>query len=68
MALVKTTEIKDFSGRIIAYIDIYSNGDKWVRSFSNEILGKYIKATDITSDFQNNIVAFGDNVGLLINK
>lgn len=58
--------IKDCYGNIIARIDEQSNGDKIVKNFYGQILGKYDKALDVTKDFYGRIVAKGECVGILI--
>lgn len=64
-----TTEsvIRDFSGRIIGYIQEHDNGDKTVRDFYRKILGRYNKATNTTRDFYNRIIARGDQSSMLLN-
>lgn len=62
-----TTEVRAPDGRILAYIDIRPNGDKFVRDFYGKGLGSYDKSCDITRDFYGRMVARGDNVGILIN-
>ena len=58
--------IKDCYGNIIARIDEQTNGDKIVKNFYGQILGKYDKALDVTKDFYGRIVAKGECVGILI--
>ena len=64
-----TTEsvIRDFSGRIIGYIQEHDNGDKTVRDFYRKILGRYNKATDTIRVFYNRIIARGDQSSMLLN-
>ena len=58
-------EIRDFSGRIIGYVEELSNGDKRVSDFYNRVLGYYRKKDNTTRDFYNRIVARGDQTGIL---
>ena len=58
--------IKDCYGNIIARIDEQSNGDKIIKNFYGQILGKYDKTLDVTKDFYGRIVAKGECVGILI--
>ena len=58
--------IKDCYGNIIARIDEQTNGDKIVKNFYGQILGKYDKALDVTKDFYGRIVAKGECTGILI--
>lgn len=58
--------IKNFSGKILGYIETLPNGDKVAHDFSGKILGKYKKATNTTHDFTGRILAKGDMVASLI--
>ncbi len=58
-------EIKDFSGRIIGYLDHQSNGDIIAKDSSFRILGRYDKAMDVTKDFYGRILYKGNMVGML---
>lgn len=60
--------IREFSGRIIAYIETKPNGDKVVRAFSRKILGYYYKSRNVTTDFYGRIVAQGDCCTMLIGR
>ncbi len=60
--------IRDFGGRIIAYIETKPNGDKVVRAFSRRILGYYYKSRNVTTDFYGKIIASGDCCGMLIGR
>ena len=64
MAVNKQT-IKDWTGKIIGFIEIHDNGDKVVKDFYHRILGKYIKKMDVTKDFYGRIVAKGDQSAIL---
>ena len=64
--LVSKTPIKEFSGKIIGFIDLEHTGDKIVRDFYGRILGRYDKKFDVTRDFYGRIVARGDQSSLLI--
>ena len=58
--------IRDYSGRIIGYVETEANGDKIFRDFYRRILGYYDKALNLTRDFYKRIVARGDaGVGLI---
>ena len=54
------TTIKDFSGKVIGYIDIDDKGNKVVRKFNLMIVGRYDAKLDVTRDFQGRIIAQGD--------
>jgi len=58
--------IRDFSGRIVGYIETDSQGNKIVRDFYKVILGKYDKKSNITRDFYGKILARGDISSSLI--
>ena len=58
--------IRDFSGRILGYVETDSSGNKTVRDFYNRILGYYDAKLNVTRDFYNRVVARGDAaVGLI---
>ncbi|MBR4800723.1 MAG: hypothetical protein IK048_03550 [Clostridia bacterium] len=52
--------ITKFSGQIVGFIDVESNGDKTVRDFYGKILGYYRKSNNATTLFSGRIIAFGD--------
>ena len=60
--------IREFSGKIIGYIQIDNKGNKVVRDFYRRILGKYDKASNTTRDFYGRIVARGDQSSMLLNR
>ena len=57
--------IRDFSGKIISWVEDMPNGDVVVRDFYGKILGKYDKYCDVTRDFYGKILARGNCVGML---
>ena len=62
----KKDPIKDWTGRIIGWIEVDEYGNKTIRDFYNKILGTYNKRLDITRDFYGRQVAKGDNLLLLL--
>ena len=52
--------IKDFSGKIVGYIDVDDKGNKIARKFNLMIVGRYDAKLDVTKDFQNRVVGRGD--------
>lgn len=61
-----TQTIRDFSGKILGYIETDSSGNKTVRDFYRKILGYYDSKQDVTRDFYRRIIGRGDlAVGLL---
>ena len=59
--------VKDFSGKIIGYIDMDDKGNKVVRKFNLMIVCRYDAKLDVTKDFQNRVIARGDMSGSLLN-
>ena len=57
--------IRDFTGKIIGYIEIDNKGNKTIRNFYREILGYYDAQQDVTRDFYRRIIARGDCSGML---
>lgn len=61
------TEIRDFYGRIIGWIETNeTTGDKIGRDFYGRIVGYYQKSLNVTRDFYQRIVARGDALSGLI--
>ena len=60
------TTIRDSRGVIIGRIRTDDNGNKAVFDARDYMIGRYNKASDITLDMTGNIVARGDNCGLLL--
>lgn len=59
--------IREFSGKIIGFIETDSDGNKVGRTFpSRKIVGRYDAKNDCTRDFSCRIVAKGDCVVSLI--
>ena len=59
--------IRDFSGKIIAFIDDDPNR-KSVRSFDGRLLGWYDKKNGNTYEFSGRMIAKGDATGMLIGR
>lgn len=57
--------IRDFSGKIIGFIETDSRGNKTVRDFYMRVLGYYDKSQDVTTDFYRRVIARGDCCGML---
>ena len=58
--------IKDYSGRIIGYLEIQSNGDVIAKDASGKILGRYDAITNTTKDAYGKILFKGNMAGSLI--
>ena len=58
--------IKDWTGKIIGFIEAKPNGDKVIYDFYMRKLGEYNKSLDITRDFYNRPVAKGDCIMMLL--
>lgn len=65
--MTNTQIIRDFSGKIIGYIETDSQGNKTVRDFYRVIKGYYDAKQDVTRDFYKRIIARGDACGMLLN-
>ena len=62
-----TETIREFSGKIIGFIDIDSSGNKTARDFYGRILGTYDKNLNVTRDFYGRIVSQGDTLSRFFN-
>ena len=60
--------IRDWRGKIIGFIQTYSNGDAKVLDFYRRVLGTYSKTLDVTKDFYGRIVAKGNQLSMLLNR
>lgn len=58
--------IRDFTGRIMGYIETDNVGNKIVRDFYRVVLGKYDKKNNVTRDFYGRVIAKGDASSSLI--
>ena len=58
--------IRDYSGRIIGYLDHESNGDITVRSYNGQMLGRYTARDDITRDYYGKILYRGNMAAALL--
>lgn len=52
--------IKDWTGKILGFVETDSNGNKVLKDFYGRILGKYNKRLDVTQDFYGRKVGSGD--------
>ena len=52
--------IKDWTGKILGFVETDGSGNKVLRDFYGSILGKYNKSLDITQDFYGRQVGKGD--------
>lgn len=62
----KTTILKDFSGRIIGFVETDIKGNKTIRDFYRRIKGYYDAEQDVTRDFYKKIIARGDCSSMLL--
>jgi hypothetical protein len=62
----KSQTIKDFSGRIIGFIETDIRGNKIIRDFYRRIKGYYDAQQDVTRDFYKRIIARGDCSSMLL--
>lgn len=65
--MIKKTEIRDFYGKILGYIEEDTNtGNKTAYDFYRRILGKYNKRENTTRDFYGRILAREDVTQALV--
>ena len=65
---MKTEDIREFSGRIIARVTTDDQGNKIIRNFVGTVLGTYDKKNDVTREFSGRVIAHGDATASLIGK
>ncbi len=58
--------IKEFSGRILGYVDYDYSGSGKATAFSGRILGTYDSRNDYTKDFSGRILYQGDCLSALV--
>lgn len=58
--------IKDWRGKILGFVETDGSGNKVLRNFHGQILGKYNRSLDITQDFHGRQVAKGDCLMMLL--
>ena len=56
--------IREFSGKVLGYIEIDGSGNKTVKDFYGKILGYYDKQQDATKLFSGWVIARGDVTGI----
>lgn len=59
--------IKDWTGKIIGYIQTDAYGNKVIRDFYRKVLGTYNKKQNVTRNFYGRIIAKGDQSSMLFN-
>ena len=65
---MKETTLRDWTGKIIGYVELKNNGDKVLRDFYRKILGTYDARLNVTRDFYGRVVAQGDCLSMLLNQ
>jgi len=69
MIAISKVAIREFSGKIIGWLETDKDGNQQIRNFHGKILGKYDKALDCTRDFYGKIITKGNTVnGLLYSR
>ena len=58
--------VRDWTGKILGFIETDDQGNKVIYNFYNQILGKYDKKLDVTKDFYGRLIAKGDQSSMLI--
>ena len=60
--------IQEWTGRIIGWLQVESNGDKTLTDFQGSILGYYHVNNDYTTDFYGRIIGWGDQLMTLLQR
>lgn len=68
MIAISKEPIREFSGKIIGWIETDKDGNQQVRDFYGKILGKYDKSLNVTRDFYGRILTRGNTVAGLVYK
>ena len=63
---MQTVTLKDYSGKVLGYIEVENNGNKTVKNFYKQVLGYYDADRNVTLNFYKQIVARGDMCSMLI--
>lgn len=58
--MTKKEAIRNWQGKILGWVETDSRGNKLLRDFYGNILGKYDKSSNVTRDFYGNKVGQGD--------
>lgn len=58
--------VREWSGKIIGYIDTDNSGNKTVRDFYKRVIGYYKKDLNATTDFYGKKLFQGDHASALI--
>lgn len=66
MIAISKVAIREFSGKIIGWLETDKDGNQQVRAFSGKILGRYDKQLDCTRDFYGKILTKGNTVSGLL--
>lgn len=66
MMPISKVAVREFSGRIIGWVETDKDGNQQVRNFSGKILGRYDKSLDCTRDFYGRILTKGNTVNGLL--
>ena len=65
-AQIHKEAIKNFSGKIIGYIDFKENGDQELKSYSGMILGRYVANRNITQNYSGTVLTYGNTLTMLL--
>ena len=63
---MQTVTLKDYSGKVLGYIEVENDGNKTVKNFYKQVLGYYDVDRNVTLNFYKQIVARGDMCSMLI--
>lgn len=64
--MIQRERVKDWTGKLIGFIDTDNEGNKVIRDFYGKIVGKYNKRLNITQDFYGRTVARGDQSSMML--
>ena len=66
MNAINKVAIREFSGKILGWLETDAAGNQQVRTFSGRIIGRYDKQLDCTRDFYGKIITKGNTVSGLL--
>ena len=61
MIPIRKTPVRDYTGKILGYIEEDKDGNQRCRAFTGRVLGYYDKASDTTRDFYGKVITKGNS-------
>ena len=58
--------VKNFSGKILGYIEYKPNGDQELKNYSGMILGTFNATRNITQNYSGTILNYGNTLTMLL--